>query len=74
MAESYKNSKNLNVEEQAVLLKLKENVSCIDIDNDGIMEIIIDVPQYEGNNKISVIKYNKGNIDGKLDIKATVEP
>lgn len=39
-----------------------------------LMEIIIDVPQYEGNNKISVIKYNKGNIDGKLDVKATVEP
>lgn len=38
-----------------------------------LMEII-DVPQYEGNNKISVIKYNKGNIDGKLDVKATVEP
>ncbi len=46
-----------------------DNVEYFDIDNDGIMEIIIDIPTHEGT-KISVLKYNKGVLEGEKNIVA----
>ena len=43
----------------------------IDIDNDGKMEVIVNIPVYEGIN-INVLKYDDGKITGKTDIKANV--
>ena len=43
----------------------------IDLDNDGIMEILIKVPQYEGS-QLSILKYNKGKIDGKTNLEVNV--
>lgn len=46
-----------------------DNVEYFDIDNDGIMEIIIDIPTHEGT-KISVLKYNNGVLEGEKNIVA----
>ena len=48
------------------------DVEYIDIDIDGKMEMIIDIPTYEGT-KISIIKYDEGKIEGQTDIKASVD-
>lgn len=45
----------------------------IDIDNDNIMEIIINVPVYEGI-RISILKYSNGIIEGETGLKASVMP
>ena len=37
------------------------------------MEIIIDVPTYEGT-KISILKYNGNTVEGKINYKASVLP
>lgn len=50
-----------------------DDVEYIDIDNDGIMEIIISVPTYH-NNDISILKYSNGNIEGEINLKASVMP
>ena len=63
---------NIKEEDKKVFLTL-DDTDYIDIDNDGIMEIIIKVPTYEGN-KISIIKYNDGKIEGETNLKAAVTP
>ena len=45
----------------------------IDIDNDGIMEIIVEIPVYEGE-KISVLKYDNGKLMGETNVQASVNP
>ena len=50
-----------------------DNTEYIDIDNDNIMEIILNIPIYEGN-RISIIKYNNGNLVGETNIKTTLMP
>ena len=50
-----------------------DDVDYIDIDNDGVMEIIIKVPEYDATT-ISIIKYLNGKIEGETDIKASVMP
>lgn len=63
------NQKN---EASKVFLSLKD-VDYIDINKDGIMEIIIKIPTYEGT-KISILEYKDGNLNGKSDLKASVLP
>ena len=63
---------NMKDEEHKVFVKLS-NIEIIDIDNDEIMELVINTPTYEGT-KISVIKYNKGKIEGETNLKASVLP
>jgi len=62
---------NIKEENQKVFLSL-DNVEYIDIDNDGKMEIIIEVPMYDGI-QISIIRYNNNKIEGKTNYKASVE-
>ena len=50
-----------------------EDVEYIDLDNDGKMEIIIQVPTYEGV-RISIYKYSSGNVEGETNLKASVLP
>ena len=50
-----------------------EDVEYIDLDNDGEMEIIIQVPTYEGV-RISIYKYSSGNVEGETNLKASVLP
>lgn len=63
---------NIKKEDNKIFLSLND-VEYVDIDNDDIMEIIINVPTYEGN-QISILKYKKGNIDGEINLKASVQP
>ena len=67
---------SVNDDENSKVFLSLDNVEYIDIDNDGIMEIITELPQYEseGSSELSVVKYNKGKIEGKTDVKANVRP
>lgn len=50
-----------------------DNVEYIDIDNNGIMEIIIEVPTYEGT-KISILKYSNNKVEGEINLQANLLP
>lgn len=59
-------------ENRKIFLSLDE-AEYIDIDNDNVMEIVLKIPTYEGT-RISILKYNNGNIEGKTNYKASVLP
>ena len=59
-------------EEDKIFLKI-DNVHYIDIDNDGIMEIVIGLPAWEWTN-VAVYKYKNGKIEGDLDYKVDLNP
>ncbi len=61
---------NIKEEDRKVFLSL-DDVDYIDIDNDGIMEVITKVPVYEGT-RISVIKYNNNKVQGETNIEANL--
>ena len=63
---------NIKEEDRKIFLAL-DNVEYIDIDNDGNMEIIIEVPTYDGT-KISVLKYSNNKVEGETNLKASVLP
>ena len=45
------------------------NIEILDIDNDGIMEIIFEVPSQESvPSQISLLKYKNGELSGKTDV------
>ncbi len=48
------------------------NIEIIDVDNDGIMEILIEIPHATGNSTISLLKYNNGKLQGKTDIECSL--
>ena len=49
------------------------NLEIIDIDNDGIMEILIEMPTKDVvPSEISVLKYKNGELSGKTDIACTL--
>lgn len=50
------------------------NVEVIDIDNDGIMEILIELPKYEGDPAISLLKYKNGELQGNTNIECSLLP
>ena len=50
-----------------------DNVDYADIDNDGIMEIIIKIPAYEGF-ELGIYKYKNNKINGEIEHKASVQP
>lgn len=54
------------------LLKL-DDVTYADIDNDGIMEIIIETPVWEGR-AVNVYKYKNGEIYGPTDYQINLQP
>lgn len=62
---------NIKEEDRKVFITM-DNLEYIDIDNDGNMEVIIDVPTYEGI-IVSVLKYKDGKLEGETNIKASVE-
>lgn len=63
---------DIKKEDKKIFISL-DDVDYIDIDNDEIIEMIIKIPTYEGT-KIDIIKYNRGNIEGETNIKASVLP
>lgn len=48
------------------------NLDIIDIDNDGIMEILIEIPHATENSTVSLLKFNNGKLEGKTDIKCSL--
>ena len=48
------------------------NVEIIDVDNDGIMEIVLEIPHATGNPTISLLKYNNGELSGKTNIECSL--
>jgi hypothetical protein len=52
--------------------RMQNSSEIIDIDNDGIMEIIMQIPSYEGL-LFEVFKYNNGNFDGKFITEASFQ-
>ena len=63
---------NIKEEDRKIFLAL-DNVEYIDIDNDGNMEIIIEVPTYDGT-KISILKYSNNKVEGETNLQASVLP
>lgn len=51
-----------------------DNVEIVDIDNDGIMEIIIELPRYEGDPSVSLLKYKNGELQGDTNIECSLLP
>ena len=50
------------------------NVEVLDIDNDGVMEILIELPVYEGQPSISLLKYKNGELQGEKDYECSLLP
>lgn len=50
------------------------NVEVIDVDNDNIMEILVEIPKYEGEPSISLLKYKNGELSGKTNIECSLLP
>ena len=48
------------------------NVEIIDVDNDGIMEIVIEIPHATGDPTVSLLKYNNGVLTGKTGIECSL--
>lgn len=48
------------------------NIETIDVDNDGIMEIVLEIPHATGDPTISLLKYNNGIITGKTGIECSL--
>ena len=50
------------------------NVEVIDVDNDGIMEILVEIPRYEGDSSVSLLKYKNGELFGDTNIECSLLP
>lgn len=48
------------------------NIDIIDVDNDGIMEILVEIPHATENSTVSLLKFNNGILQGKQDIKCSL--
>ncbi len=51
-----------------------ENVNILDVDNDGVMEILIEIPKYEGEPSVSILKYKNNELIGKTNIECSLLP
>ena len=49
-----------------------ENVDILDIDNDGVMEILVEIPHATGDSSVSLLKYNNGKLTGKTGIECSL--
>ena len=48
------------------------NVEVVDVDNDGIMEIVLEIPHGTGDSTVSLLKYNNGKLSGKTGIECSL--
>lgn len=53
---------------------LLTSVDFFDIDRDGNMEILINLPEWEGRGKVSIVRYENGKILGETDVEASIKP
>lgn len=61
------------VSEQGYYLSIN-NVQIVDIDNDNVMEILVEIPKYEGEPDISLVKYKNGEVQGTTNIECSLLP
>lgn len=71
--QEFKNNQDKKDKKEKTFVFDIDDVECIDIDNDGKMEVLIELPSWEGF-KYSLLKYDNGKIEGKMDYKASLEP
>ena len=48
------------------------NIEVMDLDNDGIMEIVVEIPHATGDPTVSLLKYNNGILSGKTNIECSL--
>ena len=48
------------------------NIELIDVDNDGIMEIVVEIPHADGEPTVSLLKYKNGELSGKTGIECSL--
>lgn len=72
LAHIEKSKWNLNVSGEYYLSL--DNVNVLDVDNDGIMEILVEIPKYEGEPSISILKYANNKLEGKTNIECSLLP
>ncbi len=48
------------------------NIELIDVDNDGIMEIVVEIPHAKGEPTVSLLKYKNGELSGKTGIECSL--
>lgn len=51
-----------------------DNVNIVDVDNDGVMEILVEIPKYEGEPSVSLLKYKNNELTGKTNIECSLLP
>ena len=51
-----------------------DKIKFLDIDNDGIVEILVEFPIWEGPAGVSIYKYNKGKLEGDIEYTASITP
>ena len=49
-----------------------DNVEILDINNDGVMEILVEIPHSTGDPTVSLLKYNNGELQGKTNIECSL--
>lgn len=50
------------------------NVQIVDIDNDNVMEVLIEIPKYEGEPDVSILKYKNGELQGDTNTECSLLP
>ena len=48
------------------------NIEILDVDNDGIMEIIVEIPHATGEPTVSILKFKNGELSGKTGIECSL--
>lgn len=51
-----------------------EHVNIIDVNNDNIMEILVELPKYEGNPSVSIVQYQNSECMGDTNIACSLLP
>lgn len=51
-----------------------DEINFLDIDNDGIIEILVEFPIWEGPAGVSIYKYNNGKLEGDVGFVASITP
>lgn len=62
----------ISEDDKNVFISLKD-ITYVDIDNDGVLEILVQEPTYEGD-VVCVYKYTNGSLEGEINVEATLKP
>lgn len=71
--QEFKNNQDKKDKKEETFVFDIDDVECIDIDNDGKMEVLIELPSWEGFT-YSLLKYDNGKIEGEVNYEASLEP